>query len=269
MLAEDVPRIVAVVRPGTREPHRQELLDSVRGQTRRPDEIRVLEPYRGGRAPAFAAALTVLGAETVDWWWLLDGAAIPDADALERLLEPLDDLGPLPSPALLAGKIVDRSGALDRERAPWPRLLQKEVSIDACQRRLVSVRAACHGSLLVHRRVIEQHGPPRADYIDAGEDLEWTARALRAGETGYLVPASVAVRLAPTPDDGRLDDRLLDLRNRVNMIRGSAWDGEEKLWFGFLLAQDLARQVQQHPRPRMIARTVRAVADGLLRVPTR
>lgn len=224
----------------------------------------MLEPGAAGRAGDFAAALSPEHRGEVEWWWLLDGAAIPAPDALQKLVAPLDDLGPLPAPILLASTVVGRDGQLDPARAPWPRLLQKEVSLDACQRHLVSVRAARHGSLLVHRRAIERHGPPRADYVDDGEDLEWTARMLRGDESGFLVPASRAVlRSEPGAREVAEARHRRDVRNRVNMLRGEAWDGEEKLWFGFLLAQDIIRGVGQGPAGRGLLGTVRAITAGL------
>jgi len=254
----------ALLLPAADPEGRRRLLESVAGQTRSPDSVRVLEPAPRGRAWAFAEALNRPESEPEPtWFWLLDGAAIPEPDALERLLAPLGQLGPLPPPVLLAGKVIGAAGDLDPERAPWPRLLQKEVSLDACERHLVSVRAARHGSLLVHRRALERHGPPRADYVDDGEDLEWTARMLRT-ETGYLVPASRALRLDTTPTAHESSvRRRRDLRNRVNMLRGSAWDGEEKLWFGFLLAQDVVGDLRRERRPAALRAALGAVSDGL------
>jgi len=261
--------IVAVVLPPPDQAPRRALLDAVAAQTRSPDELRLLGEDSPDRAHAFARALSPDDAGPADWWWLLDGAAIPETYALERLIEPLHRLGPLPSPVLLTSKVVSSGGKLDPERAPWPRLLQKEVSLDACQRHLLSVRAARHGSLLVADRALRRHGPPRADYVDDGEDLEWTARMLRGGESGYLVPASVAVR-APRPatDSDRGCHRRRDRGNRLNMLRGSAWDGEEKLWFGFLLAQDIARDLRSDPRPTSVWGLAKALGAGM-RLPAR
>ncbi len=258
--------IVAVVLPPPDRAVRRALLDAVAAQTRAPDQVRLLEQGSRGRAQAFAQALSADAAGDADWWWLLDGAAIPDPDALERLVEPLRSLGPLPSPILLTSKVVRPGGSLDPERAPWPRLLQKEVSLDACQRHMLSVRAARHGSLLVARRALHAHGPPRADYVDDSEDLEWTARMLRDGESGYLVPASVAVRAGRSATSAeRAVHRRRDRGNRLNMLRGSAWDGEEKLWFGFLLAQDIARDLRSDPRPTSVWALVKALGDGMRR----
>jgi len=254
--------VVALVMPPSNPRGRRRLLESVAEQTRLPDSVQVLEPGGRGRASVFAEALGHRDAHH-EWFWLLDGAAIPATDALERLLAPLQELGPLPPPVLLASKVVDATGVLDPGRAPWPRLLQKEVSLDACERHLVSVRAARHGSLLMHRRALERHGPPRADYVDDGEDLEWTARVLRT-ESGYLVPGSRAVRLdaALTAQESNLRRRR-DLRNRVNTLRGSAWGGEEKLWFAFLVAQDVVTDLRCDLRPATLRATLGAVRAGL------
>lgn len=254
--------ITVLLLPPADERGRLALVEAVHAQTRRPDEVRVLDPSRS-RAQVFAHALSDDPGDGTNWWWLLDGAAIPRPDALGRLLRPLDALGPLPSPVLLASKVLDPDGRLDADRAPWPRLLRKEVSLDACERYMLSVRAARHGSLLVNPLAIRRYGLPRADYRDGGEDLEWTARLLRQ-ETGYLVPASIAVRLSPAtsiPGSGLTED--LQLPSRFNMLRGSAWDEEEKLWFGFLLAQDIARGLRRAPRPAAWRATLGALREGL------
>ncbi len=206
----------------------ERVLEAVAAQRRPPNEV--LPVQRAGEAAGaapFGNPLQSTAARGADWFWLLDGTAVPQPDALERLLEALG-LPDLPEPVLLAGKIVLPDGALDIEGAPWPRLTNKDVAIAACQHHLVSIRAARYGSMLVSRAALELHGPPR-------DDLGWTAQILREG-TGLLVPQSVAVREAPVARNPWHDVRL-----RAAMLRGPAWGGEEKLWVGFLVAQDAAR----------------------------
>jgi GT2 family glycosyltransferase len=186
---------------------------------------------------------------------LHDGVA-PAATALEELLSPLGALGALGDPPLLSGKVVGPDGRLDGALAPWPRLLARELAITGAEHRLAALRAARYGSLLVHRRAVEEHGPPRADFAGAGDDLEWTGRILR-DHPGYLVPRSVAVRSggSATPDVTAFT------RNRVRILRGDGWQGQEKAWFAFLLAQDAARELSA--RPARAPRLLRAVGRGL------
>jgi hypothetical protein len=189
-------------------------------------------PAAAGPAGALHAAL---GRTTgAGWVWVLDGRAVPGPGALAAMLA-VEDVPDLPSPAVLASKVVLPGGALHPDVLPWPEIFEKEVSTAACAHRLVSLRAARGGSVLVRRDAIDRHGLPRADFVSHGEVLEWTARILRH-EAGYLVPASVAVREDRDPPAVRRD-----LGNRARMLGGGAWRREEKLWFGFLLAQDAVR----------------------------
>lgn len=202
----------------------------------------------------------VAAAPAAEWLWLLDGGVVPAHDALERLLDsPGAGDGSLPAPALLASKVVRPAGDLDRDRAPWPPLLDRTLVIAAARQRLVSLRLARWGSLLVRRDAAQEFGPPRADYSSGAADLEWTARILR-DRPGYLVPDSVVVRTAPeaglTPDE---------VRDRIRMVRGDRWVAQEPVWFAFLLAVDLARAGRQRPAglPRLLAGAARPRPRGV------
>ncbi len=256
------PRVCAVLVGSERV---AELLAALRGQSRPLDDVvvarelldngpglkmrQVVVAPNAGVAGAAHAGLRGGLAEGADWLWLLDGSAVPDPEALERLLDVLDDLGELPTPALLASTVVTSEGEPHPAALPVNRLTHKEVVIEACRRRLVSVRAARHGSLLVSRAALERDGLPRADYVADGDDLEWTARLLRDAD-GYLVPSSRVVRrdvpapasTAPSPPTAR------GVRNALDMLCGQAWSGEEKLWVGFLVMADLGRGLRANPR---------------------
>lgn len=185
----------------------------------------------------------------------MDAHATPARDALAELLAPLTDAAPLADPVLISSKVVTRDGRLDDVAPPWPRLLAREQAIAGAERRLAALRAARYGSLLVHRRAVERHGVPRPDFAGAGDDLEWTARVLR-DEPGFLAPRSVAVRTG-----GGRPDAAAFVRNRVRILRGDGWRGQEKAWFAFLFAQDLSRELSA--RPAAAPAVVRAIGRGL------
>lgn len=222
-------------------------------QTRAPDAIVAVEPGRAGLSQAVAEA----AGGGASWVWLVDGAVTPEPGALEALLALLPVLDALGDPPLLAGKVVGADGRLDRALPPWPRLLAREVAIIGAEHRVAALRAARYGSLLVHVRAVQRHGPPRVDFAGAGDDLEWTGRLLR-DEPGYLVPSSVAVRRAPPAGAG---NGAALMRNRVRILRGDGWGGQEKAWFAFLAAQDAARELTQ--RPVAAPGLLRAVGRGL------
>lgn len=190
-------------------------------------------------------ALSAATVDDVEWLWLVEGDAVPEAAALEALLAVAADHGDLPPPALVAGRVLAADGRIDPGGAPWIPLLDRVTVIDAARRRLVSLRLARWGSLLVHRDVLARHGLPRADFAGGGDDLEWTARILRE-EPGYLAPRSVSRRAAPPrrPIGGGAE-----VRNRARMVRTGAWTGPEPVWFAFMLLVDLARAARRRAAP--------------------
>lgn len=199
------------------------------------------------RAPGQTWQNAISGADPdADWLWLLEPDVDPAPDALERLLEPLADLGDLPVPALLASRVVRPDGHLHPAHEPWIPLLDRVVVIAAAQRRLTSLRLARWGSLLVSRAAVAEHGPPRADFAGGADDLEWTARLLKEGEGhGYLVPTSTATSSRPA----RPRFSGAQARTRARMVRGEGWVGQEPVWFAFMLGVDAARALALRARP--------------------
>ncbi len=246
-----VTSVCAVVRAGADAAATVAALDA---QTRPPDARRVLA------APAASVGEAIGAARDLDaeWLWLLEPDVQPAPTALAELLASLGRFGgeELPEPVLLTSKVLGPHGHLDPRSAPWLPLLGTERIVQACRRRVVAVRLARWGSLLVRRDLVSVHGAPRADYAGGADDLEWTARVLRDG-AGYLVPRSVAVRsgtaVAGPP--------AAEVRDRARMLRGSGWVAHEPVWFGFLLAVDVARAAAE--RPRSVPRLLRAVASGV------
>lgn len=220
-------------------------------QTRSPDDVVEVRAGRAGLADAVREA-TATGAT---WLWLLDARVRPEPEALGELLAPLPWVGALGDPVLFASKVVGADGRLDQDAPPWPRLLARELAMAGADHRLAALRAARYGSLLVHRRAVERHGPPRPEFAGAGDDLEWTGRVLR-DEPGYLAPRSVAVR----ERDGQPDARAFTA-NRMRILRGDGWRGQEKAWFAFLFAQELVERVSA--RPGEAPALVRALGRGL------
>jgi hypothetical protein len=183
----------------------------------------------------------VLAARSRDcaWLWLLDGCAVPEAGALAALLAVAEAL-PAPGPLLLASKVVDQHGRLHPDCTPRHEILEKEHSVDAAERHLVQLRAAAHGSVLVARAAIERFCPPRMD-LPVGLDMhEWSARLLRSwNDTGYLVPASVAVRATPPRSPS-----WREWTARIRVLASSAWSPRERLWEGFVLGRDAAAAIR-------------------------
>ncbi len=202
------------------------LLSALERQTRPPDDVLVHSgPVR--------ERLEVAADRDATWFWLLEEDVVPEPTALDHLLAPVAD-SDLLSPVLMASKVVGPDGLLHPRSAPWPRT-RGEIVITACQHRLMSLRLASWGSLLVHRDALAHHGPPREDFRSGADDLEWTARILTRGH-GYLAPTSIATRSGSREALSRPE-----LLARVRMILGNAWVSDARAWFAFRVADDAVR----------------------------
>jgi hypothetical protein len=179
---------------------------------------------RQTRAPDQVVTAATANGET-RWLWLLDGSAVPEPGALESLLEVAERPDPLPSPVLLASKVVMPDGSPDPGSLPVARFLDPDLAVAAVERRVLSIRIARRGSLLVDSRVLEG-----VDSFDL--DLEWTSRVLK-GRPGVLVPASVAVRRS------RVEPRRPELRGLLELVVGAGLETREKPWYGFRLAEEM------------------------------
>ena len=166
-----------------------------------------------------------------DWVWLVDDSVLPTPDALERLLAAVEPLGTpdgLIGPILLASKVVTETGALDPGSLPVAEVGRFDLVVAAYERRLVALRLARRGSLLIHRRAFAGASAAAPSVLDP--DLTWTARLLRR-ELGLLVPGSVVVRI-----DGA--GRAWTPAASFRLLTGDALAPREKPRFAFRLAEE-------------------------------
>jgi len=196
---------------------------------------RILEQAPGDGGAALAAAL----APGPTWVWLLDGVTVPAPGALAAFATARERLEGLPDPLVLAGRVLDVGGGLHPDAAPRHEIFEKQLTVDAIERGLVQLRAAPSGSLLVRGEAFERFGAPRTDLPPSWAVFAFTARVLQSWEdTGYLVPSSLAVRGLPPRPAGRRGGAL---RTRARLLAGPAWTPTERLWEGFLVAEDAVR----------------------------
>jgi rhamnopyranosyl-N-acetylglucosaminyl-diphospho-decaprenol beta-1,3/1,4-galactofuranosyltransferase len=256
------------------------VLEAVAGQTARVDAVLAVcsESARVGAeragaeavglpagwrtAAGFEAGLRAALGDDQRWLWLLDGSALPRPDALKHLLEPAEASGPLPTPGLVASRVILADGELDPSAAPWPRVKPVEVAIDAYQMGVVAIRTARHGSLLVAREAVAERGLTRVDYVADGDDVEWTGRLLR-DSLGLYAPTSVVVRQGPAA----AGDPLRELRNRSTMLFGAAFDAHDKRWLAVDLAERALAEARRGRPLGVLAALAEGVARGLGRQP--
>ncbi|MFZ0043930.1 MAG: hypothetical protein WAK93_21650, partial [Solirubrobacteraceae bacterium] len=237
MVSDDV---CAVIYADSADSAAVEVTRAVAAQSRPPGVVLGPGTYTlSARESAFTAGVRVAHARETRWIWLLDGRAVPEPEALEALLA-AREIATAPTPVLLTGAVFDGAGHLHPQATPRHEIFEKAHSVDAAERHLVQLRFAAHGSVLVAGSVPDRFGAPRSDLPPRLDMLEWSARILRSWEnTGYLVPASRAVRtaapLAPT---------WRDWVARVRLLGSGAWNPTERLWEAFVLGGDLVGAVR-------------------------
>lgn len=177
-----------------------------------------------------------------DWVWCLAPGAVPDGDALERLLDAADPAGE-PSAALVAGLVLDGTGATLRDHVPAPRYGDEPAVIRLVGRRLLPIRHVSLAHCLVRRACFDDHGLPDRDRLGSYAATAWTAAVLASG-AGYLAPESV-VRLADAGPRRSRRSILAAAPAMVRMSRSGAWTRGELVGE---LARFGARLVDPSPR---------------------
>lgn len=271
----------------------QECLHAVLAQTRAPDRLLVVDNSEGdetvdmlgerfpevpvmrtgenwGCAGGFHDGLKHEFASGADWFWLMDDDTVPTPTALAELLDPLDRLDGLPAPAILASKVLWTNGELHLMNPPWPRWDPAAYSIDAAERRLLPMRACTYVSMLIHRDAVERYGVPIKHWFIWGDDIEYTARVLRH-EAGYLAPRSVVEHKTAhnyNPAQSSTPRFYYDVRNKIFMLRSTAWRTPEKFWLLLPLILGTREYLAFNRfKPENVKVVLRGARDGLLRSP--
>lgn len=220
-----------------------------------------------GATGGFHAGIKAAADGGADWLWLLDDDTIARPDALASLLGAPARAPHLPQPSLLASWVDWRDGRPHPMNTPMVRWRDAAGLVDACEAGLLPLRATTWVSLLLHRRAVERHGLPIKQFFFQADDIEYTARVLRA-EHGYFVPESVvehrtkdAHEALSDPDSRRF---YYHARNTVFMLRGEAWERREKPRLVSVLVTSSARYLQANRFSRESALTLaRALRDGV------
>ena len=202
--------------------------EAVERQTRPPDELLTATDLASGARAAAGRPTT--------WTWLVDGDVEPEPTALDELLEAAGRTREIPQPVLLASRLVRPDGTLDPSSLPVVDSRDLDFAVAAFERRLLALRVARRGSLLVRLRGAESRLPGAG----RGSDLVWTAGLLRR-EPGLLAPASVAVRRAAR------ERAPLELGARLRLLGSDSIALFEKPWFAFRLLEDALQGLRGRP----------------------
>jgi len=236
-------RIAAVVVTYNRLELLKECLAALRAQTRRPDEIIVVNNGSTDGTAAWLATqsgLTVITqvnlgssggqcagikaafAKGHDWFWCMDDDTIPDPDCLEQLLQ--SPVAADPATGFLASLVRWTDGTLHSLNRPE---LASDLPVESClSNPFEPVRSSSFVSLLVRREAVEECGLPLAPLFIWADDVEFTRRLGRRYK-GYLIPSSRALHKTIAHTGGSLDDLndqnafkfAYGLRNWVYIVR--------------------------------------------------
>ncbi len=218
-----------------------------------------------GATGGFHAGMEAAMATGSDWIWLLDDDTIAHPDALDELL---GGAARAPEPAaLMCSRVEWSDGRAHPMNMPMVRRRDVRGLVAAGGRGLLPIRAASWVSLLVSRGAVERHGLPCKPFFFQADDIEYTARVLRA-EPGYCAPDSVVEHRTKTPHDALSDpdDRrfYFHARNTLYMIRGRSWERFEKPQLGWVVLESALRYMKANSFSAASALTVgRALRDGL------
>jgi GT2 family glycosyltransferase len=260
---------LAALRAQTRPPDQVLVVDNASSdgtaemvRDRHPEvELLVLATNQGG-AGGFHAGLSRGHRDGFGWIWLMDDDTIPAPTALQALLEAAER-APDGEPALLSSKAVWTDGRLHPMNYQGFERMDTETVVAGAEVGLMPLRTATFVSLLVKRSTIDAFGLPLRRYFLWSDDIEYTARVLRA-RPGYVVPASVVQHKTERPYTAisTSGERFyFHVRNTLYMLRGSAWAPAEKPSLLFSLIMSIVAYLRFN---RFAPRTVPVILRGLI-----
>ena len=208
-------RVVAVVVTHNRLGLLKGCLERVRGQSRKPEavvvvdngstdgtaewlagqpDLAVLRQENQGSAGGQASGIKKACAMGADWIWCMDDDTRPERECLERMVE--HPAAGREKTGFLCSLVVWKDGEAHRMNVPgivpFLDFLGRPRFGDA-----VPVQTASFVSLLVHRRAVGRCGLPLREFFLWYDDLEYTQRIAGGGLEGWCVTASRAEHATP------------------------------------------------------------------------
>ena len=236
--------VIAVVVTRNRRQLLLEALAAVRGQSRAPDAVIVVDNASAdgtaaavrshypsvrlaqltrntGGAGGFAYGTALALADGADLIWFMDDDTVPEPGALRALLEARGHHPGRP-PAVVASRVIWTDGRAHPMNTPRRKPFASQAErLAAAAAGCVPIRSASFVSVLVDAAVCRRRGLPRADYFLWNDDFEFTTRLLR-GHTGLLCPASVVVHKTAafgSTDTDPGERFFYEVRNKIWMFR--------------------------------------------------
>jgi GT2 family glycosyltransferase/O-antigen/teichoic acid export membrane protein len=262
-----IPSVCALIVSYNRLDQLRDCLRAVQAQTRQPEHIVVIDnasedgTYNAirlefanveivhlnlntGPAGGFSKGFERALASNLEFVWTLDDDCVPEANALEMLLETLVSFPKDSRPSLLSSYVVWKDGTPHPMNRPVFGISWRQRNHWARREVLASVRATSFVSTLINLQSVAKHGLPWSAYYFWNDDVEYTARLLRDAQ-GYAVPNSTVMHSSTRPyvplDDssGRY---FYEVRNKLWMVRfSSAWTVPERIGWCLYLSWSIMR----------------------------
>lgn len=268
---ELLARCLAALAAQTRRPDEVLVVDNASAdgtpdlvRARFPDvELMMLDENVGG-AGGFCRGIERAHAHGHDWLWVMDDDTLAFPDTLEELLRGAER-APVP-PMLVASQVLWKDETLhpmNRQWIWWRRVGALALGVE---RGLVLLRAATFVSVAIRREAVDRFGLPLAQYFIWTDDIEYTARIL-SNEAGYLVPESRVYHWTDqphTPLTASGDRFYYHVRNSLLLLRGSSLQSNERLaYLLFWLSTIGGFLTRSRPRRVGLVIVLRGIRDGL------
>jgi len=236
-------KIAAVVVTYNRLELLKECINSLRNQTREPDEIiivnnnstdgteewlinqsdlTVITQENSGSAGGQYTGIKTAYDKGYDWIWCIDTDVIPDLNSLQMLI--ISDVSNNLSVGFLSSVIFYIDGRLCSINIPYlpieKRIVESFIECDNLE-----IISSSFGSVLFRKNILDKVGFPDKRYFIWGDDVDFTFRIIENGFKGFLIKKSRAIHYSASNEtDPFLDLNVNDikmkygLRNTVSLI---------------------------------------------------
>lgn len=214
-------KIIAVIVTYNRLTLLKKCLGEVASQSRKPDEIIVINngstdetekwlstqnvitytQENNGGAGGFSAGIDYAYRHRANWIWLMDDDTIPQNDSLEKLVTALEKLAHKKGQVGFLSSLVHwTDGNVHEMNRTY--LLKDKKKLDkfpfAAEIAMPLVQWGTFVSMLLSAKAVEKVGLPIKDFFIWCDDAEYSKRIIGSGMPGFLVEDSVVVHETPT-----------------------------------------------------------------------
>jgi GT2 family glycosyltransferase len=214
-------KIIAVIVTHNRLSLLKKCLAAVNAQTRKPDDIIVINngstddtqlwlsgqqviTYTQGNeggAGGFSYGINMAYRHRADWIWLMDDDTIPHLDALEQLETALNKVGKNQDKVGFLSSSVHWTDGKTHEMNQTYLLEDKKKLADfsfAAEAGLPLIQFGTFVSMLLSAKAVEKVGLPIKEYFIWCDDVEFSKRIINSGMAGLAVKNSLITHETPT-----------------------------------------------------------------------